>query len=166
MFHSFLVLEQGRGTYLSFRFISDLPYCQSKRQVLFFSLLTITKSGWLRLNDPLVYSLRDFYGNLRDSKSPQNVRTFLSIPADLSKIVVWMVAILPLISNSSNLLSKPLVTVPSKQTTSGITATLMLHRLIIFSSLIRSKYFPIFSLSFIFSSEGRWKRINPLVYKS
>ena len=43
-----------------------------------------------------------FYLSLSDSISPQLSRTLLSIQADLNA-VVWMISILPLISNSSSL---------------------------------------------------------------
>ena len=58
-----------------------------------------------------------FYWSLSDSKSPRVFRTLLSIPADLNEAEVWMVSILPLISNCSNHLSKPFGTVPRALTT-------------------------------------------------
>ena len=51
-----------------------------------------------------------FYWSLRDSKSPQVSRTLLSILADLSNAVVWMVS--TLISMSSSPCTNPSVTVP------------------------------------------------------
>ena len=57
--------------------------------------------------------------------------------------------ILPLISNSSSLFSRPLRTVASTPTTIGITITFIFHSL--FSSLARSKYLSIISVSFIFT---------------
>ena len=54
-----------------------------------------------------------FHKSLSDSKSPQVSRTLLSILADLSNIVVWMVSVLPLISNSSSLRTKIFEVIPS-----------------------------------------------------
>ena len=80
-----------------------------------------------------------------DIKSSQESRTLLSIPANLNNVAVWMVSILPLISNSSSLSSKLLGTVPRAPTTIGITFTLIFQSF--FSSLARSRYLSIFSLS-------------------
>ena len=85
-----------------------------------------------------------------DSKSPHVSRTFLSILADFSNVVVWMVLILSLILNSSSLLSKPLGIIPSAPTIIGITVTLIFHSF--FTSLVRSKYFSVFSISFILTA--------------
>ena len=65
-----------------------------------------------------------------DSKSSLRYRTLLTILADLNNDAVWMVSICPAISNSSNLLSKPLWTVPSAPITIGITVTHMFQVLI------------------------------------
>ena len=73
------------------------------------------------------HCLRVFHWSLNDCKSPQISRTLLSILVDLNDAVVWVVLILLLISNSSNLFFKPLETVPSAPTTTGITVTLMFH---------------------------------------
>ena len=54
--------------------------------------------------------LMDFHWSQSDSKSPQVSRTLLSMLAFLNNIIVWMVLICPLISNSSNLLSNLLRT--------------------------------------------------------
>ena len=81
-----------------------------------------------------------------DSKSPQLSRILLSILSDLNSAMVWMVLILPLISNSSRPISNLLGTV--LRTVIVITVTFMFHSL--FSSLARSYYLFIFSLSFIF----------------
>ena len=52
-----------------------------------------------------------FHWRLNDSKSPQESRTLLSMQADLFKsgqnILIWIVSILPLTSNSSCPFSKP-----------------------------------------------------------
>ena len=68
-----------------------------------------------------------FYRSLSDSKSPHVSRTFLSILVVLNNEVVWMVSILPLISNSSSLFFLLLGTVPSASTIIGIIITLMFH---------------------------------------
>ena len=65
-------------------------------------------------------------GSLSDCMSPQVSRTLLSILTDLNNTLVWMVSILPLISNSNSLLSKPLWTVPSSPNKIGIIVTLIL----------------------------------------
>ena len=79
-----------------------------------------------------------------DSKSPQLSRTLLSILADLNKVVVWMVFILPLISNSFSPFSEPLGTDTSTPTLTGITVTFIFHSFFFFSSLARSKYLSLF----------------------
>ena len=66
--------------------------------------------------------------SLRDSKSFQSSRTYLSMLAVLNTTVVWIVSILPLIFNSANLFSKLLRVVPSMSRIIGITFTLMFHR--------------------------------------
>ena len=53
----------------------------------------------------LRYQLAIFHWSLNDSKSPLVSRTLLSILANLNNIVVWMVSVLPMISNSFNLFS-------------------------------------------------------------
>ena len=65
-----------------------------------------------------------------------------------NNVLVWMILILSLISNSFSLFFKLLGTIPRAPTTNSITVTLMFHS--IFSSLARSKYLFIFLLSFIF----------------
>ena len=52
-------------------------------------------------------------------------RALLSNLADLNNILVWVVSILPQISNSSSLFSKHLEAVPSAPTSTGTTFTLM-----------------------------------------
>ena len=83
-----------------------------------------------------------FHRRLDGSKSFRVSWTLLGILADLNNAVVWIVSILPLISNSSRLFSKPLETVLSAPTTTCITVTFMFQR---------SKYLYIFWLSFIFT---------------
>ena len=75
-----------------------------------------------------------FHGSLCDSKFSQVTTTFLSILADLNNA---MVLILPLIFNSSSLVSKPFDTASIVLTTTGITIKMF-------------KYLSIVSLSFIF----------------
>ena len=62
-----------------------------------------------------------FYLTLRDSNFPPLSRTFLSILADLNYVVLWVVSILSLISNSSNSFSRSFGSIPSTPTTIGIT---------------------------------------------
>ena len=84
-----------------------------------------------------------------DSKSLQVSRTLLSILADLNYAFVWMVSTRPLISEPSSPFINPLVTVPSAPITIGIIVTFMLH--IFFSSLVRTRYLSLFSVSFGFT---------------
>ena len=87
--------------------------------------------------------------SLGDSKSPWVSRILLNNLAALNNAVVWMVSILLLTSNYSNLLSNPLGTVPSVPTTIGITVMFMFHRF--FSSVARSSHLSTLSFSFIFT---------------
>ena len=89
-----------------------------------------------------------FRRSLKDSKTTQVSRTFLSILADLNSAVVRIVSTLPLISDSSSLFSKRLGTVPSTPTTTGIIVTMFRSFL---SSLARSKYLSIFTFSIVFT---------------
>ena len=88
-----------------------------------------------------------FHWSLSDSKSPQVSRTLLSILADCSNAVFWMVSILLLIPRFSKLFSNLFGTVPSAPTTIGITFTLIFHSF--FNSLAMS--LSIFSFSFSFT---------------
>ena len=98
-----------------------------------------------------------FHLRLSDSKSPQVSRTLLSILTNLNNDFVWMVSILPQISNSSSFLSEPFGTIPSGPITIGITVTLMFHTS--FSSLARFKYLPIFFTFFHFHSVNQNSKI-------
>ena len=69
--------------------------------------------------------------SVSDNKSPQIFRTLLSILADLTNAVVWVVSTRPVISRSSSLCTNPLVTVPIAPITIGIIVTFMLHRFLI-----------------------------------
>ena len=90
-----------------------------------------------------------FFASLSNSKFPQVPRTLLSILADLNNAVVWMVLICPRISNLSSSLSKPFWIVPNAPITIGITITFIYHSFL--SSLARSDYLPLFTLSLIFT---------------
>ena len=79
---------------------------------------------------------------------------FFSILANFNNVVIQMVSIHPLIFNSSNPLSKPLKTVPSTPVPSAITVTFMFHNF--FSSLAKSKYLSLFSLSLFFTLWSAW----------
>ena len=85
--------------------------------------------------------------------------TLPSIIVSFSCTLVWMVLILPLISCSSKLFSKVLVTVPGTPFMIGITITFIFY--CFFFSLAGSKYSFIFLLSFIFLS-GLLEWQNPL----
>ena len=91
----------------------------------------------------------DFHFRLSDSKSLQVFRTLLSILTDLQNVLVWMVYTRPLISKSSRHSIKHLVTVPIDQDTIGIAVTFMF--IVFLSSLARSRYLSLFSLSFSFT---------------
>ena len=75
--------------------------------------------------------------------------SLLKSPIDFNDAVVLVVSILLLISNSSSLFCKFFGIVPRAPTTIGVTVTFMFHNLS--SSLARSRYVSIFSLSFIFT---------------
>ena len=89
------------------------------------------------------------FTGVSNSKSPQVSRTLLSILADLSNAVVWMVSPRLLISKSSSPCINPLLTVPRQPITIGINVTFMFHSF--FNSLARSRYLSFFSLSFSFT---------------
>ena len=84
-----------------------------------------------------------FYQSLSDDKSLKDSRTFLSILTDLSNVVVWLVSVCPLISQSPSFLNNPLVIVRSAPTTSDITVTFIF--LTFFNSLTSFRY-PFFYL--------------------
>ena len=65
----------------------------------------------------------DFYCSLSDSKSLHVSKTLLSILADLSNAVVWMVSIRPFMSKSSNFFINHLVNIPRAPITNGIIVT-------------------------------------------
>ena len=71
--------------------------------------------------------------NLSLSKSPQVSRILLSILADLTNAVVWMVATRPLISKSSSSFTNPLGIVPTAPFTTGITVTFHIFLVLLIS---------------------------------
>ena len=79
-----------------------------------------------------------YYTSLSDNQSPLVSRTLLSILADFSNSVVWIVSILPMIYSSSSLFSRFWGIVSRAKSIIGITITFVFHRL--FSSLARSMY--------------------------
>ena len=68
-----------------------------------------------------------FHWSQADSKSPQVSRTLLSILADLSNAVAWVLPTHPLISNTSRPCTNPLMIVPSTSVIVGITVIFMSH---------------------------------------
>ena len=75
-----------------------------------------------------------FHWSLRDNKSPQVSRTLLSILADFSNTVVYIVFTRP---SSLVIFTNPVMTVPRAQTTSGITVTPMFHSFFQFPSKVQ-----------------------------
>ena len=82
---------------------------------------------------------------------PQVSKSLLSILADLNNAVFWMVSTCPLISESSCPFINILGIESSTSITIGISVTFMFHSFV--SSLARSQYLSLFSISFIFT---RW----------
>ena len=128
----FLFFKQTSKYYLFFGFCKLVATWAFSIIVLFlrFSLQRLT--GGLSLNS----EGHQFSSGLQDSSQ------------HLSNAVIWMVSILPLSFNYSSLFSKPLGVVPSSPNTIGTTNTFMYHSLL--SSLARSNYLSVFSLSLIF----------------
>ena len=91
-----------------------------------------------------------FHLCLSDSKSTQISRIILSILADLSNAVVWILLTLSLIYKSLSPCTNPLVTVSSTPVTIGITVTFMFHSFF-YSFLARFRYLSLFLLSFSFT---------------
>ena len=89
-----------------------------------------------------------FHWGLSDSKPPHVSRILLNILIELNSVIVLVILIQLLISNSSWPLTKPLGTIPSAPITIGITITFMFDSFL--SSLARSKYSSFFdSLSVV-----------------
>ena len=87
----------------------------------------------------------------------QVFRTLLSILADLSDVVIWIVSTRPPTFKSSRPFNNPLVIVPKAPITIGTIVTFMFHSF--FNSLARSRYlsFLLHSSSFILWSAGTAK---------
>ena len=77
-----------------------------------------------------------FHWSLRDNKSHQVSRTFLSILAVLNNVVVWMVSTYPPTSKSSSPFNNFLVTVPNAPITIDIIVTFMFHSFFQFPSKV------------------------------
>ena len=77
-----------------------------------------------------------FFTGLSDSKSPQVLRTLLSILAVLGNAVIWIVSTPPLNSQSSMPFNNPLFIVPKAPITIGTTVTFMFHSFFQFSSKV------------------------------
>ena len=90
-----------------------------------------------------------FHKRLDDSKSLKVCRTHLSILSDFNGAGVRMVSILPIISNSPRIFSKPVESVIMAPKATDIFVTFTFHSF--FSPLARPEYFSICWLSFIFS---------------
>ena len=68
-----------------------------------------------------------YHWGLRDSKSPHEFRTLISLLADLSNAVVWMVSARPLVSKLASSYNCPLVTLASSPITTDIIVTFMFN---------------------------------------
>ena len=96
----------------------------------------------------IVTHFRVFYTSVSrwfpiERKFPQVSRTLLSILADLSNTVVWIVSSCPLIPKSFSSYINPLVTVSRAPITIGISVTFMFHCFI--NSLVSPGTYPSFS---------------------
>ena len=114
------------------------------------NFLFLQKIMFLQADFSLAFA-GDFQRSLNDCKSPLISRTLPSIQANLNETVIWMVSILPLISNSSSLLPKLLEIVPSSTTICTI-VTLIFQR---YFSLLSN---PSICLDFHFLFVFRWNR--------
>ena len=90
-----------------------------------------------------------FPWSLSDITSSQISKTRLSILVDVNNAVIWMFFSLPLPFDCSNPVSNRWGNVSSTPITLAMAITLMFHSF--FNSLLRSKYFFMFLLSFIFT---------------
>ena len=90
-----------------------------------------------------------FHWSLGDRNYPQVSKTLINILAHLNNAVVWMVSTRSLIFKSSSPSTNPLVTMSSVPITNGIIVTFKFHSF--FSSLARSWYSSLFSLSVSFT---------------
>ena len=107
-----------------------------------------------------------FHLSLSNRKFSQESRTIISILADLSNPVVWMVSIIPLISKSSSPFINPSVTVPRAPITFRINVTFIrnvmgalgtVHNFFQFSSEVEVFILLFTSLNFILESAGTAK---------
>ena len=87
--------------------------------------------------------------SLSDLKSSQVSRILLSILADLTNVVVWIVSTRSLIFTFSSPCASALAIVPKATITIGIIITFMFHTF--FNSLARCSYLSFFTLSFNFT---------------
>ena len=102
-----------------------------------------------------------FYWSLKENKSSQVSRTFLSIQADFNIDVVYLVSIQSLISNLISLLSRPSKIIPSAPTIIIIYITL--HILQLFQLFSKIEVFSIFlPFFFKFLLCGPQEQKNPL----
>ena len=85
--------------------------------------------------------------SLSDRKSPQVLRTLLSILTNLNNAIVWMVSTRPVISKSSRPCTNPFMTVLITLIIIGIIVTFMFHSF--YNTLARSWYLFLFSPSLI-----------------
>ena len=92
----------------------------------------------------------DSSSDLQFSQSPQISRTFPSILADLISTFIWIVLILPLISNSPNLFFLAFLSVSCAPYTIDITVIFIFHGFFLSSDNI--KIFDYFFISFSFHS--------------
>ena len=113
--------------FLAHFLVDHLPHSVVSSLKLLLRLFAISTYYCYNLNFSHLRSLVVFHWSLIDSRFPQISWTPQGILNDLNNIEVLMVSILPLISNSFILSSKPLRTVPSAPITTGITVTLIFH---------------------------------------
>ena len=130
--------SKGRAIYPSFYFLSILLCGQSGQQSPQF-YYTPCKFFMTALADS--FSL--------EFERQQFSRTVLSILADLNNAIVWLVSTYLLISKFSSLCINPLGIVSNAPLIIGITVTFMFQSF--FSSLARSWYSSLLSLSFNFT---------------
>ena len=97
--------------------------------------------------------------SLSDSKSPQVSRTLLSILADFTNAVVWMVSTRPPTSKSSSSFNNPLVTMPKAPITIGIIVTFMFHSFFQFSSKVEVLIF-LFTFFQFYSVVSRDRKVD------
>ena len=117
---------------------------QTPIKVHHLTLVCKTGQDYYYHNYLLFNVLMVFHWSLSESKSLQVSRTLLSILAVLNNVEVWMVSTRPLISKSSGLFNKPLVTVPKAPITIGIIVTFMFRSCFVLFCFFNS-------LSFIFT---------------